>query len=258
MKSRTEEAEGPVDWRTQLVRGGYVVLPNIISSALVSAAHTAITRDLAQGLDPARQLEYEHQSYCPDLRAGPEIMNLLLGSSVPELLDAVIGFDSLVYSTGQIAIRRARNANLPRPPDAHIDGIATPHNGLHTPELSTFTLLVGVFLTDIPVEYAGNFTVWPCSHHTIENYFRERGPAALMEGMPSVKLGTPVQLTCTAGDVVLCHYQLAHGVAVNLAAVDRVAVYFRLWLADIDSRRWRLLTHIWDGWKIGPHLFEAG
>jgi ectoine hydroxylase-related dioxygenase (phytanoyl-CoA dioxygenase family) len=52
------------------------------------------------------------------------------------------------------------------------------------------------------------------------------------------------------GDVVLCHYELAHTAAVNVSDDDRYAVYFRLWLNDIDDRRWHLMTHIWDGWRL--------
>jgi ectoine hydroxylase-related dioxygenase (phytanoyl-CoA dioxygenase family) len=53
-----------------------------------------------------------------------------------------------------------------------------------------------------------------------------------------------------ACDVVLCHYQLAHAAAVNVSPNDRIAVYFRVWLKDIENRRWELLTNIWNGWRI--------
>jgi hypothetical protein len=46
------------------------------------------------------------------------------------------------------------------------------------------------------------------------------------------------------------HYQLAHTAAVNLSDQDRIAIYFRVWLADIDERRWQLLTNVWDGWRL--------
>ncbi len=68
--------------------------------------------------------------------------------------------------------------------------------------------------------------------------------------MPAVDLGKPTQLICDPGDAILCHYQLAHTAAVNTSNVDRVAVYFRIWFNDIDTRRWQLLTNIWDGWKL--------
>ena len=109
---------------------------------------------------------------------------------------------------------------------------------------------MGVFLTTTPRTFAGNFTVWPGSHRLYERYFQERGRRATREGMPRVDPGTPLQLMSEAGDAVFCHYQLGHGAAVNTSDVERWAVYFRLWLRDIDSRRWQLLTHLWDGWRL--------
>ncbi len=121
--------------------------------------------------------------------------------------------------------------------------------------IQNFTALVGVFLTEVKSDFAGNFTVWPGSHLVLEKYFRDRGKAALSEGMPNVPMGDPVQLRAKPGDVVLCHYQLAHSAAVNTSAENRIAIFFRLWLNDISGperseQRWHNLTHIWDGWQI--------
>ena len=99
-------------------------------------------------------------------------------------------------------------------------------------------------------EFAGNFTVWPGSHHRLERHFREHGLETLRYGIPDIPLGPPLQLLAEPGDVVLCHYQLAHAVAVNLSLVDRYAIYFRLWFKDIDQKRWELMTDIWQGWRI--------
>lgn len=113
-----------------------------------------------------------------------------------------------------------------------------------------FTALIGVHLSPTRQEFAGNFTVWPGSHHVLERYFREHGVETLRSGMPKIPLGTPLQLMTEPGDVVLCHYQLAHTAAVNVSERDRYAVYFRLWFKDIDEGRWELMTDIWNGWRI--------
>jgi ectoine hydroxylase-related dioxygenase (phytanoyl-CoA dioxygenase family) len=121
-------------------------------------------------------------------------------------------------------------------------------------------MLVGIFLSDVRREFAGNFTVWPGSHYLLENHFKARGTAALREGMPQIPLGEPVQLLCTPGDVVICHYQLAHTAAVNTSDNDRYAVFFRIWHRDLDrhvsknyrENVWQHLTNIWTGWKIAP------
>ena len=115
--------------------------------------------------------------------------------------------------------------------------------------VSNFTALVGIYLSPVREQFAGNFTVWPGSHHVLEQHFREKGPDVLRNGMPHIPLGEPVQLMTEPGDVALCHYGLAHTAAVNLSAFDRYAVYFRLSLKDIEHRRWHLMTRIWDGWE---------
>ena len=180
------------------------------------------------------------------------ITRLLTDAPVRAVLDDLLGWERLAFNNGQIAIRRAHNTDRARRPEPHIDGIPTPHNGLSMddPTLANFTALVGVYLTAQTTDFAGNFTVWPGSHHRIEQHFRARGRAAMREGMPQIPLGDPVQLRCGVGDVVLCHYQLAHTSAANLSADDRIAVYFRLWLKDIDQRRWELLTDIWTDWRL--------
>jgi hypothetical protein len=239
------------DWRIQLRRDGYARFPKLCPEPLVAAARKAIDRDLAANYDPARQIEYDHISYCPDLRRARSLMALLLRSGATAALDDAIGFDRLGYSNAQIALRKAGNAAAPIPPEPHIDGLPTPHNGVPADALVVnFTALVGVFLSPVRSEFAGNFTVWPGSHHVLEGHFREHGPAALRNGMPDIALGVPVQLLAEPGDVVLCNYQLAHAPAVNLSVHDRYAVYFRLWFKDIENRRWDLMTDIWDGWRL--------
>jgi ectoine hydroxylase-related dioxygenase (phytanoyl-CoA dioxygenase family) len=110
--------------------------------------------------------------------------------------------------------------------------------------------LVGVYLTPVTGEFAGNFTVWPGSHIQLQSYFRRCGPTVMYEGRPTIDLGGSLRLPAMPGDVIIAHYQLAHTAAVNLSCNDRIAIYFRLWLRDIDDRRWELLTNIWTGWRL--------
>jgi hypothetical protein len=243
---------GEDDWRHRFRRDGYAVFGGLCPQRLVRAARSAIDRDLKTNFDARRQTEYDHQSYCPALLGSRRIMALLLQSGIGAKLDEIIGFARLARDKGQIAIRRAGNAPRPDPPEPHIDGLPTPFNGVPQDVLvSNFTALVGVFLGPVRSEFAGNFTVWPGSHHVLEQHFRDRGPAALISGMPRIPLGEPVQLMAEPGDVVLCHYGLAHAASVNLSPADRYAVYFRLRLRDIsDENRWRFMTHIWDGWLL--------
>lgn len=126
-----------------------------------------------------------------------------------------------------------------------------PFNAVPTgTRVSNFAVLVAIYLSLVREQFAGNFTVWPGSHHILEQHFHQMRPDALRNGMPRIQLGEPVQLMTEPGDVVLCHYGLAHTAAVNLSAIDRYAMCFRLWLKDIEQRRWHLMTDICDGWEM--------
>ena len=238
------------DWREQLRTYGYTQFAGLTPEPLVIAALKAIELDLSNYYAPERQVEYDNQSYCPDLRGTPPIMNLLAESPALELLNQAIGVDKIDWDNGQIAIRRPHNHYEPVPPEPHIDGFASGLNGVDEGKIYNFTALVGVFLTPITTAFAGNFTVWPGSHHVYERCFRERGTRAMSEPAPTPEIGQPLQLMCGVGDVVLAHYQLGHAAAVNTADTDRIAVYFRIWLRSIGLDRFHYLTNIWDGWKL--------
>ena len=110
------------DWRARLKREGYAQFPGLCPNSLMVAARAMIDDDLASNYDPARQIEYDHRSYCPALRRAPVLMALLLQSGVAAKLDEVIGFDRLAWYDAQIALRRAHSAPQPEPPEPHIDG----------------------------------------------------------------------------------------------------------------------------------------
>jgi hypothetical protein len=239
-----------MDWRTALINDGFAVFPQLIAPALVERARLAIDEDLRLRFDPARQSEYDHQSHCPDLRGAPPICDLLVKSEMARVLDEALGLSAIDWDGGQIAIRRAHNFDAPVPPRPHIDGFASGKNGLGEGRVYSFTCLAGIFLTETACDFSGNFTVWPGSHCAHEDYFRTRGERAMKEPMPELELGASRQIHANPGDAILCHYQLAHAAAVNTSDFDRIAVYFRIWLRDLDARRWHRLTNIWDGWRV--------
>jgi len=240
------------DWKYDIRTVGYHLFPQYASQELVTQARQAIDNDIAVNYDSSRQVEYDHQSYCPSLRKNSAITNLLVKSPICAILDEAFGWDNIEnYSVngGQIAIRQAHNAQKPVPPMWHVDGIPTPNNGVKGTRIQNFSALVGIFLTPVTQLYAGNFTVWPGSHYKIEKYFRDRGPTAMNEGFPQISLSeSPVQLQGKAGDVVLCHYALGHAATANISGNDRIAVFFRIFLKNTDN--WKMLTNLWTGWKI--------
>jgi len=237
-------------WQEHLKANGYAHFTRMTPESLMTPARKAIEFDLSSNYDPKRQGEYDNRSYCPDLREAPPIMNLLTESPILNVLDETFGLDQIDWDKGQIAIRRAHNHSEPIPPTPHIDGFSTGLNGLEAGRIYNHTVTVGVFLTPTTKEFAGNFTVWPGSHYLYERYFRERGPDAMSEPIPTPEIGPPVQLKCEVGDVVLAHYQLGHSAAVNTSDSDRIAIFFRIWLRAVELDRWHYLTNMWEGWQL--------
>ena len=190
------------DWTPDFLRNGFVHLPHLVDDRLISNARRRIDEDLAKNYDPLLQQQYDSRSFCPAILGSADIMALFVNRAVKVQIDRLLVRKDLIFDEGQVAIRRAHNADENTPPSAHIDGIPTPHNGVPGNALAPFTLLVGVFLSDVTKEFAGNFTVWPGSHLLLEKYFNERGPSARFEGMPPVELGEPVQL-CVLPEMLL-------------------------------------------------------
>ena len=132
------------------------------------------------------------------------------------------------------------------PPDAHIDGLHAPGNGVPPGAIHNFTLLLGIYLTDVPAPNMGNFGVFPGSHRALALAIDSKGGAAtaasvlgaedgqsatqhLQSLIPFEELPPPQPLCAMAGAAYLAHYQTIHFVHPNaLGTEPRVAVYFRL------------------------------
>jgi len=233
------------DFRAQ----GFVKLPGIIPREKVLEAVRLINMSIGEnGIDPARLPEYRSQSYCTDVQDHPSLGGLFNRTELRPVVEDLVGVDKFYpVSRAQIALRFPSEGprENPRP---HIDGMHTPTNGVPEGEINSFTGLVGVFLTDVVDDFAGNFTVWPGSHLLNEAYFRERGPQSLLEGMPKVDLPEPEQIKVQAGDAVFAHYLLSHAVAPNRAVFTRYGLFFRLWHVDHASHKWETLTNAWLEW----------
>ncbi len=234
--------------KQDLYRDGFVVLPQAVSAGRVGAALRAINAALGErGMPPERLEEFRARSYCPELSGEPSIVDLLYDGAW-EAAQELIGPGAVRrVGRGQIALRFPVSGEARRPA-AHLDGMHSPQNGVEAGTIANFTALVGVFLSDLPGPQSGNFTVWPGTHRLFEGYFREHGAQSLLQGMPAVEMPQPRQLQVHAGDAVLCHYQLAHGVAGNAAPFIRYAVFFRLHHVDHDAVHWECMTDIWREW----------
>lgn len=238
------------DQKQRIYEDGYVKLPGIVSKELVNSALWEINHSLgSQGIPPDKIPSFQSTSFCPELVSDPAILDLLNSSPLWSMVESLIGVDQVaIIPKAQIALRFPYSRRPLPNIGPHLDGMYSPLNGVPKGKILSFTGLVGIFLSSLPENDMGNFTVWPGTHHLYENYFRERGPQALLEGMPQIELPEPRQILAEPGDAVLCHYQLGHTVVVNASPYIRYAVFFRFAHKDHTNVRLECLTNIWREW----------
>lgn len=237
--------------KQQMRENGFVQLENAIASELVARAQQAINWKMGQGI-PADQLTtWSSQSFFPELQGTPAITDLLNASGLIETLESVLGKNTVTPArAGQIALRFPREPGTPpQEPRPHIDGIYSPHNGVQKGTVGSFTALISVLLSDVTRDNAGNFCVWPASHQKLNAHFQEHGAHELFAGqMPKIDLGAPHHIQGTAGDVVLCHYQLGHTAVANVGPLPRYAIFFRIKHPHHDNDRAARLRNLWLDW----------
>ena len=236
--------------KQDFVTHGYVHIPGVVPRLMVDAALRAINASLGEGMNVSDVVRFRAQSYCPELQQTPVITDLLNATPALALAESLIGNGQVApIKSGQIALRFPSPVDPPPAPRPHLDGMHTPTNGVPAGEIYSFTLLLGVMLSDLDGPFAGNLAVWPGTHRIYETYFREKGPQSLLDGMPNVELPAPVQLVGRASDIVLCHYELAHGVTANVSPHVRYAIYFRLHHIQHAQQKWDAMTNIWLEWE---------
>lgn len=235
--------------KREIVDTGFTLLRNIVPADKVAAALRVINAALgANGADPARLDIFRAQSWVPEATGDPAIIKLLTETPLWSLAESAIGTGTIEpVESGQIAMRFP-STQPAGTPHAHIDGMYTPTNGVPEGQIRNFTALVGVYLSDVPTPDAGNFVVWPGTHRIYADYFARAGADALLNGMPPVEIGDPVQTLPNAGDAVLSHYQIGHGIASNVSPNIRYAIYFRLKRIGHDEIRQEVMTDLWREW----------
>ncbi len=237
--------------REALRRDGYVLLQGAVAPELIDTAVHAINARIGGGIPEDKLTQFAAQTWFPEVAVSPPITDLYNASTVAPTVAALLGGEPRGTGYGQIALRFPRPLGTEsKPPISHLDGIHSPTNGVPQGELHSFTLLAAVFLTPVRGPYAGNFSVWPGSHRLMEAYFQEHGFQDLLQGgfAPRLDYGDAVQIEAEPGDVVLAHYQLLHGITMNLAPNPRFAVFFRVKHPQHDQNRLDCLTNLWREW----------
>eukprot|EP00468_Gymnochlora_sp_CCMP2014_P008868 CAMPEP_0167758544 /NCGR_PEP_ID=MMETSP0110_2-20121227/10526_1 /TAXON_ID=629695 /ORGANISM="Gymnochlora sp., Strain CCMP2014" /LENGTH=494 /DNA_ID=CAMNT_0007644829 /DNA_START=83 /DNA_END=1567 /DNA_ORIENTATION=- len=122
-----------------------------------------------------------------------------------------------------VRVAKCENANW------HIDG---ENNGM----TMVFSCLWGSYINALPNGNMGNLLVYPGSHHVLAHQMQTKNTSSVWKGgrKPSslykqnVCDGYAYQLCVQAGDIVIAHPWLAHGIGTNTSNQDRLAVYCRL------------------------------
>src|SRR4051794_2164979 len=245
------------DQRSAFARDGYVVVPGVVGQPAVDAALQIINHWLDSGFDSTQRERYHGQSFAPEHIEDPEMLGLLTQSDGLAIAESLVGRRLEPPTYGQIALRFpvARGVE-PLSFGAHLDGIATPLNGVPSDgRLRSFTALAGVSLSDCPAGEHGSFTVWPGTHHETARWFRANGttvsdPDALFAAMSELADATsaPRALEVRAGDLVLAHALLLHGAGKHRGPGIRYAAFFRLRTEDHNEVAGKTLTEPWYEW----------
>ncbi len=229
------------------MRSGYLGWPAAVGRDRVDRALKVIHQNLgAHGLHPDRLLEYEHQSYCPELRAHPDILALFNGTRLEA--EAVRRLGPLMpVNRAQIALRFP--TAKPITPFPHLDGMSTPNNTVQKGEIRTFSALACIYLSEVPAD-GGALTVWPGTHLDHAKYFADHGPESLLNGMPPIPLPEPHPLVGGPGHGFLVHYLVGHSVGPHSGSGIRYAVFFRLRATDHSSRGFETMVDPWLEWSL--------
>jgi hypothetical protein len=234
--------------KKQLVENGYLVLPQLVPEKLTNVALRAINYSIGKGMDPKDVPAFRANSYCPELRNAPPIIDLLHKTPLWKVAESFIGKGKLrLAGPPQIALRFPA-METPGELHPHLDGMYSPNNRVKKGRIQSFTMLIGVFLSNIPNRFWGNFCVWPGTHLLFADYFRENGVESLLQGLPPIKMPEPEQILSQTGDAMICHYQLAHTVVLNVSPYVRYAVFFRLSHSDHETRKTEAMLNPWLEW----------
>jgi hypothetical protein len=232
----------------KIFQDGYLMLPGLAAEKLTNVALRAINHSVGKGLDPKDIASFRANSYCPELRNAPPIIDLLHKTALWKIAESIVGKGKLrLIGPPQIALRFPA-MEIPGELHPHLDGLYSPNNRVRKDTIESFTMLAGVFLSSIPNQFWGNFCVWPGTHRLFEKYFQENGIDSLLKGMPPIQMPEPEQILAQTGDGMICHYQLAHTVVLNVSPYVRYAVFFRLAHADHAVHKNEALTNLWLEW----------
>jgi len=221
-------------------RDGFLLVPGLIPPADVAAANAAIDTIIAANPSPG----VGQQSYVEKgAEMNPALLGLLTRTPAYGIAEQLAAPGCLIGpSHVQVALTFPPYQHIPGA--GHIDGLGPKKPGGRP---NSFTLLIGVILSDQSADNMGNLHVWPGTHLATAEYARTHGMAALISAAagtssPPVPQENRRQLHGRPGDVVFAHYLLAHNIGGNTSTIVRRSVYLRLKHAGHEQHWERALT----------------
>ena len=203
---------------------GYTIFQNIIPPKVANNALRHINANLS---DTDIRSEGKHYEFMKTINKDPQILDLFYKTTVKRIVDFLIGkgqYDKV--DVGQIALRFPVEKKSKERLPWHLDGLYNSKSGAQKNPWN-FSLLVGVFLSDLSKPGCGNLTVYPKGHQILAKYFKKHGIDTALKSDIGNLVKKKKEITCNARDVVICHPQLPHlGYPINTSPNIRYLVFF--------------------------------
>jgi ectoine hydroxylase-related dioxygenase (phytanoyl-CoA dioxygenase family) len=230
-------------WRRRFITDGYMTVRRAVPKTMIERARRLINRRL--GEKGREATTPDRVAFFADDFHAPELTELLLATPLWAHAEALIGPGCVERPQAEVTL------GFPNPDgqtafngkEFHIDGF--PDKGRYQ---ETYTLNIGIFLSDVVAEDRGNFVACPGSHIEVARYARQHGVEGINEALRGRTYPRRRQLLVKAGDAVLCHYNTVHARQWNSTADIRYAVFFRVKRVG-HLERWReALAEPWLEW----------
>jgi hypothetical protein len=225
----------------QFGRDGYLVVPGLVPPEAVTDANAAI--DALIAADPPPEGITGHHFYFERIEDQPALVRLLTGTRAYSMAEQLTARGAL-EGPPDVQVALTFPPYRHQPGAGHIDGLREimPSGGPRS-----FTMLVGVILSDQSADDMGNLHVWPGTHRATAEFARNHGVAELLSAaaensVPPVSQDHRLQVHGGPGDVFFAHYLLAHNIGGNTSSIVRRTVYMRLKCVGHDQRWSQILT----------------
>jgi ectoine hydroxylase-related dioxygenase (phytanoyl-CoA dioxygenase family) len=230
--------------KAEFIRDGVVIRRGFVPPHLSDRARSKVDTWYRTRLDLALIDSYTQRTFAPELGNDQDLLSLFHESSVAELVASLVP-DTQPITSVQIQIRIPESSAAAQPEKAmHVDGVACPH--LDPAELRTFTLLVGVVLSEVTDPHGGALRYVPGGHLRMAEWFRTEWSVGITDQVPphiDAEQGTP--LLGMPGDVLLMHHLVPHSVGRNTTTSPRVMAYFRVSHTQHSAQRLEALRNPW-------------